>query len=315
MAGFEVRGYRCEDEEALLRAWASALPLDAIDHVTFCRKVLLDPNFDPEWLIVAEADGRVVGFSLCLVRRAPLEKVGLEPHRGWITAFGVVPDSRGQGVGSALLERSVELFAREGRTEVSIAPYTPNYFVPGVDEQAYADGLRFLTARGFEVVQRPLSMDANIVKLDESPYAGRAARLAEQGIEVRTLRPHEIPLLLGFLRDHMPGDWLRHGRALLDDASRGLARFEQFTIAVHAGEILGYCQCDGDHFGPFGVRDDAQGKGIGTVLLARCLSGMRRRGHHSAWVLWTSDDTASKVYSRFGFAETRRFSVLRRRLG
>jgi mycothiol synthase len=41
---------------------------------------------------------------------------------------------------------------------------------------------------------------------------------------------------------------------------------------------------------------------------------MQRRGIHSVWVLWTSDENADKIYGRFGFKETRRFAVMRRPL-
>jgi len=62
------------------------------------------------------------------------------------------------------------------------------------------------------------------------------------------------------------------------------------------------------------VRSDVQGQGIGKVLLAKCLLTIRRKGHHNAWVLWTSDEAAERVYARFGFRETRRFAILRRAL-
>lgn len=310
----KVRGYRSPDGEQLLALWNVALPYDPIDRRTFHRKVLLDANFDPEGLLVAEVEGQLVGFCLGLVRRVPLEKVGLEPERGWITAFGVHPVWRGQGVGTMLLERALRWFQEAGRSEVLISPYTPNYFVPGVDERHYADGLAFFRRHGFEVIARPLSMDANIVLFDATPYAEREERLREQGIEVRTLRPHEVPDLMAFLRAHMPGDWVRHARDLLLDITKGLGDYDQFLIAVADGEIVGYCQFEGEHFGPYGVRSDMQGQGIGTVLMAQCLQTMRRKGLHHAWVLWTSDETARKVYSRFGFQETRRFAILRKRL-
>lgn len=310
----KVRGYRSHDEGQLLALWNVALPYDPIDRRTFHRKVLLDANFDPDRLLVAEVEGQLVGFCLGLVRRVPMEKVGLEPERGWITAFGVHPTWRGQGVGTMLLERALRWFQEAGRSEVLISPYTPNYFVPGVDERHYADGLAFFRRHGFEVIARPLSMDANIVLFDATPYAEREERLREQGIEVRTLRPQEVPDLMAFLKAHMPGDWVRHARDLLLDITKGLGDYDQFLIAVADGEIVGYCQFEGEHFGPYGVRSDMQGRGIGTVLMARCLQTMRRKGLHHAWVLWTSDETARKVYSRFGFQETRRFAILRKRL-
>ncbi len=192
-----------------------------------------------------------------------------------------------------------------------IAPYTPNYFVPGVDVERYAEGLAFLQKRGFEVVSRPLSMDANIVCFDYAPWAEREARLQREGIAVRSMGPADIPGLLKLLEDHMPGDWLRHARELLLDISKGLGDHEQFTVALREGEVVGYCQFEGEHFGPFGVRTDMQGRGIGTVLLGQCLRTMQRKGLHNAWVLWTSDELAERVYGKFGFRETRRFAVLR----
>lgn len=310
-----IRGYRSDDEPQLLAVWNAALPLDTIDAPTFRRKVLLDANFDPERLLVAELDGRLAGFGLCLIRQVPLSGLDLEPERGWITAFGVHSDCRRQGIGAALLDRACAIFAEHGRKQVLIAPYTPNYFVPGVDVRAYAEGVRFLQNRGFRIVNEALSMDANIVGLQVEGLAGREARLAERGIQVRAILPHELPDFAAFLAAYMPPDWLRHGRELMVDITRGLASEQQITLAVEGGQIVGFCLYEGEHFGPFGVREDRQGGGIGTVLLARCLMSMRAAGHHNAWVLWTSDHTAEHVYSRFGFSETRRFAILRMDLG
>lgn len=307
-----VRGYRHDDEAELLAVWNAALPYDPIDVQTFRRRVLLDPNFDREWLVVAETEGGPAGFCLCLRRRVPVGSEGLEPKRGWITALGVAPEHRGRGVGTALLGRALELFRSADRQEVLIAPYVPNYFVPGVDEVHYAEGLAFLRRRGFEVVSRPLSMDANVVLFDYAPYQTREEALRREGIEVRALQGHEVPLLIAFLEAHTPPDWLREARELLTDSTRGLACLEQITVAVcGTREVVGYCQFRSEHLGPFGVREDLRGQGIGTVLLARCLQTMRQQGLHNAWVLWTSDDTAERVYAKFGFRETRRFSVLR----
>ena len=310
-----VRGYRPEDESALIELWNEALPRDPIDADTFRRKVLLDPNFDPCWLLVAENSSGPVGFCLCLIRRVPLEQSGLDPEHGWITAFGVHPAHRRTGCGSALLERAMALLRSADRRLVSIAPYVPNYFVPGVDVGCYAEGLEFLLGRGFEEIDRPISMDANIVGLDTAPFIARQCELARDGIVVRALKPHEIPALMALLGGCMPDDWVRHAREILVDVARGLARFDQFTVAVaEGGEVVGYCQFEAEHFGPLGVREGMRGRGIGTVLLALCLRAMQRRGLHTAWVLWTSDGNADRIYGKFGFRPTRRFAVLRRTL-
>ena len=78
--------------------------------------------------------------------------------------------------------------------------------------------------------------------------------------------------------------------------------------------IIGFCQHEHEHFGPFGVSDEYQGKGIGTVLLARTMYQMRLRGCHSAWVLWTGDRALKGVYGRLGFKLTRRFAIMKKEL-
>jgi mycothiol synthase len=310
-----VRGYRGTDETRLIELWNRALPYDCIDAATFRRKVILDPNFHPDWLLVAEREGRLDGFCLALIRRVPLEKTGLQAQAGWVSAFAVHPAARRRGVGAALLDRALELFGGAGRRTVSIAAYVPNYFVPGVDVEHYADGLDFLLHRGFTELDRPISMDAQLVVRDLAAVVERRHRLEqEHGVQVRALQPQEIPDLMALLQADMPGDWVRHARALLLDINAGHGQYDQFTVAVHDGQVVGYCQSEGEHFGPFGVREDLQGKGIGTVLLGTCLQAMRQRGVHTAFVLWTSDETAERVYARFGFTRTRRFAVVQRPL-
>jgi len=310
-----VRGYRGADEAGLRELWNRALPFDPIDRTTFQRKVLLDPNFHPDWLLVAEVDGRLAGFCLALIRRLPLEKTGMQPKSGWISAFGVDPEYRRKGVGKALLDRALAGLRSAGRKTVSIAPYIPNYFVPGVDVDRYPEGLAFFKNRGFEEVDRPIGMDSQLVTADFRPLVARGESLPrELGVEVRPMRSTEIPELMALLQAHMPGDWVRHARELLLDIARGIGDFDQFTLALKEDEAIGYCQFEGEHFGPFGVREGMQGKGIGTALLATCLQTMQRRGTHTAFVLWTSDQTGDRVYRRFGFRPTRRFAVLRRNL-
>ena len=91
---------------------------------------------DPEAPVVAEADGRVVGFMLGEVRSG---EFGLEEPTGWIEVMGVDPDYRGQSVGRQLAEHILEHFKRRGASTVRTL----------VDERE--EGIAgFFTALGFE---------------------------------------------------------------------------------------------------------------------------------------------------------------------
>ena len=53
---------------------------------------------------------------------------------------------------------------------------------------------------------------------------------------------------------------------------------------------------------------------MGAALLFHVLDGMRARGHHTAWFLWTDDKTADRLYRSAGFRESRRYAVMRKLL-
>lgn len=70
---------------------------------------------DPEALVVAELDGRVVGFMLGEVRSG---EFGLEEPTGWIEVLGVDPEIRGQAIGRQMAERMLDHFRRREATTV-----------------------------------------------------------------------------------------------------------------------------------------------------------------------------------------------------
>jgi GNAT superfamily N-acetyltransferase len=119
---------------------------------------------------------------------------------------------------------------------------------------------------------------------------------------------------LSFMSATMPGDWVEDARNLLKDMTVGAAPADSIFVATDEGKIVGYCKFVGEHFGPFGVADSHQGRGVGTLLLARTLHQMRKEGHHAAYVLWTGERAAKGVYARLGFTVSRRFALLRKAL-
>lgn len=315
MGELRVRGYRPGDEAGVVRVWNAALWADPVSAATWRAKVLLDPNFDPAGCFVAEAEGEVRGVLVSLVRRVPFFNQGLEPEASWITAFGVEPAWQRRGLGAALLEAAVGRLRGLGRETVAISPYVPNYFTPGVDVNAYPHGVEFLTKRGFEILSRPLSMRVELTGF-RPPEAIQtaAARLQADGIEIRPAAPADIAPVLDFAHQHFSWDWHREATGVLTDLFVGDPRVVGMLVATEDGEVIGYAQHRGERFGPFGVRPDQRGRGIGRVLLAATLTEMLKKNFHAAWFLWTGDD-AARLYAQCGFHEVRRFAVMTKTLG
>ena len=70
---------------------------------------------DPDASLVAERDGRIVGFMLGEVRSG---EFGLEEPTGWIEVLGVDPEVRGQAVGRRLAEAMLTHFRTKGAVVV-----------------------------------------------------------------------------------------------------------------------------------------------------------------------------------------------------
>lgn len=305
------------DLASVLRLLRQSLPQEPITEASFTRKVLLDPNFDADGALVAfDAFGEVGGVLLALTRRRPLEDGPADPDRGWITLFAVAEQVRRQGIGTMLFDRAEEWLRERGCTAAWISPYAPNYWTPGVDEGAYPEALVFLQERGYTTLSRPLSMDVSLTGAWDVPEWAKERRqgLALQGIEMTRFEPRHVPALTDFLRREFPGDWQRYVRETMLDIVAGRRPVEELALAFDGETLIGFAQSEGERFGPFGVAASLRGRGVGAALLFYALDGMRARGHHTAWFLWTDDKTADRLYHAAGFRETRRYAVVRKML-
>ena len=306
-----LRAYHGADEAALIDLWNRSMTHDPVDAAAFRTRVLLDANFQADGLIVAEEDGALVGFVLAIMRQVPLFLQGLEEERGWITAFGVHPAHRRRGIGQQLFAAALARFAAAGRRQGEISPYTPNYFIPGVDVDAYASAIAFLEKLGWQTVSTPISMRAELTGYQAQPAVVELeVRLADEGIVIRPVEAADLPALMPFIAATFGWDWYRFAQEYLLALFGPGADDICFLVAVQGERIVGYCQQRRERFGPFGVDPAWRGRGIGRVLLARCLAAMRAKGFHCAWFLWTGRD-AARLYEREGFRTVRRFAVMR----
>jgi ribosomal protein S18 acetylase RimI-like enzyme len=311
---FSIRPFQGCEETALLDLWNASMTHDPINPATFRTKVLLDLNFNPEGLLVAEYGGRLVGFVLSLVRLVPQFLDGLQPEKAWITAFGVHPDFCRQGIGRALFDQALARLAAMGKQEAAISPYTPNYFVPGVDMAAYPQTITFLQVSGWQILYRPISMQVENTGDPIPPeIRTRELALAEEGYAIRPVTSADLPELISFIARYFGWDWVRHAQDYLLELFGPGSDQICFLVATHQGRIVGYCQQRRERFGPFGVDPALRSKGVGRVLLFHCLADMLAKGFHSAWFLWT-DRNAARLYAVAGFKEVRQFAVFKKTL-
>jgi GNAT superfamily N-acetyltransferase len=88
------------------------------------RFVFSKPYFDPQGLIIAEEDGKVIGFGHAGFGADPAEKF-LVSDTGVICAVVVRPSHQRRGIGSELLARCEQYLAGLGAKDYQAGPYYP----------------------------------------------------------------------------------------------------------------------------------------------------------------------------------------------
>jgi GNAT superfamily N-acetyltransferase len=309
-----IRCYEPNDLRQVVELLNRCLTKDPLTSATFQRKVLLDPNFDPNGALLAVDGDRTVGFVLGLVRKYRLEDAPPDFDRSWITLIAVDAEYQRQGIGTKLVNHVEDWFRSGGCKTTFVSSYAPNYFIPGVDVDAYSGALAFFKSLGYTEVYRPLAMDANLVHLTTPDWVLEKEAQLRGTVTIEPFRPELILPLLEWMKAEFAGDWQRFAREAMTKITTGEFQPDNVWIAHENGRVVGYCQHDNfGRFGPFGVSASERGRGIGAILLFRCLHAMRAKGLHNAWFLWT-DDKVARLYAQAGFTESRRFALLKKEL-
>ena len=110
-----VEPYCENDFDGIDALWREAFPDDQPRH----RAQTVIPAkaaFQPDLLLVAHADGRVVGSVMA----------GYDGHRGWINRMAVLKSHRGQGVGARLMREAETRLAALGCRKINLQVRSAN---------------------------------------------------------------------------------------------------------------------------------------------------------------------------------------------
>jgi ribosomal protein S18 acetylase RimI-like enzyme len=103
-----IRPYAPADEGAVIALWQTCgLVRPQNDpHKDIARKL----RVDPEWLLVAEDGGRIIGTVMA----------GYEGHRGWINYLAVEPARQRGGLGRELMAAAERLLRAAGCPKINL---------------------------------------------------------------------------------------------------------------------------------------------------------------------------------------------------
>jgi len=267
-----VRG----DAQAVLELWNRAAPYDPMSAQLLAEKIWGDPDFSEDLTRAVDREGRLVALGMGVFRASAA--------MGYVKLLAVDPDWRRRRIGGELLAQMETLLAQRGAEEIRIAESAPNYLVPGVD-QRLPQAISFFQRHGYE----PFAEAHNLaVDLTAEAYDSRPAQqdLLARGIEVRRATSGDRPALATFLATHWPAWRAEVGCAYAND-----------PISLHLawldGRLIGFAAYHGNNvgtgwFGPMGTDPAYRGRGVGAVLLRRCLGDLKRQGLARATIPWAA---------------------------
>ncbi|MEU4239209.1 GNAT family N-acetyltransferase [Actinoplanes sp. NPDC026619] len=270
--------------------WISELTDDDLPAViALCRNALDLPEDAAEAseivLRLREA-GRRTGFLAV----SPGDRVigvvlGSVSHRdasiAHVDLIAVDPAERRRGVGRALMTRIEGALAGMGADDVVLAGNAPYYAWPGIDVR-YTPALCAAMALGFAQDQPAWNMTASLLSV--APTDAQEKKLADEGVTIRRALAGDVPKLSEFALANWGSGWAGE---IVDSIGRDRAGCH---LAVESdGTLLGFAAYGSSRpswFGPMGTTVAARGRGIGSILLRRCLADQRAAGLESAQIGW-----------------------------
>lgn len=168
------RHFRNSDPPAIVQVWNESLVnrgahrLRAATLLELC--VFSKPYFDPGGLILAEDDGKVVGFVHAGFAPSAAENC-LDLERGVICMIAVRPSHRRQKIGSRLLQQAEQYLREVGAKQVTVGGLRPNnpfYFgvYGGSDSPGFLvsdpDAAPFLESQGYKAAETCLLLQRNL---------------------------------------------------------------------------------------------------------------------------------------------------------
>ena len=340
-----VRKMCPEDLPEVIRIWNACVDAGEVLYYDlteeyFRRKFVDGPGCEPDHLLVAEEDDRVVGF---LHGVAPGSFPSSRPGCAYLTVILTAASHRGRGIGKALLNSFRESMERRGADTLYISSLNPvnlDWHIPGTPGHDHnnmpgADvscaGYPFLEHCGFEIRYREVAMYGNLSGWTPDPaVAGIRERLRSEGIETG---PYDPALNCGFDRmcDSVGSDYWR------DVLRTEIAAWKSGTpnadprmwadgnppqgprtllTAVCGGQIVGFT-------GPVDLQKSGRGwftgictdtaferRGIATVLFSLLLEAFVQEGAAFCTLFTGAENHARKVYERAGLHPVRQFNLM-----
>ena len=279
-----IRELEESDLPAVLDLCQRSLPHDQLSLELLRRRLLAEPNRTPAYQLCLWDGAQLAGVMFGGMRRLDDGHTLLHHARpvGVLQLFAVDPALRRRGLALELLAELERRMRAQGLSWLRCGNFAPSYFWPGLDVR-YTPALCLLLLHGFHRKGDALNMTVDLHARDWDTTA-EEARLAESGYRFRRAEPGDLPALAEWVGRQWGPIWQWElGSALANQPPTAF-------VARQGGQFCAFAAYGASSFPhvftPTGTAEQHRWRGLGRVLLFRCLADLRARGLAQAEIGW-----------------------------
>jgi len=262
---------------ATTRFLNKALDYDFFTENLLKDKTLDDPDYDADLCLLLQENEQPQAFAMGVVRRNIRGE-----DIAYIKLLAVAPPRRRQGLASHLYHQLEQAFREQGADKVRVYDAPFNYFMPGIDPR-YTEAIAFFERLGFKRFADTSNMNVDLMARDWGTKREEDA-LKKANIYIRRCHADDEKVLMAFV-DKWFDLWRPEvERMLLNKPCSVHLAFEEdemIAFSGHSGNNAGM-----PWFGPMGTHPEKRGRGVGGILLKRCLRDLKQEGYSRAIIPW-----------------------------
>lgn len=264
------------------------------------EKTFGDQDYDPELTLVGFSyDGNsLIAFIQGIVRKRESGKMG------YIKLLCVDSNERRKGYARMLCENVEQKMNNQGVKQIRIYESWPNYFMPGIDP-FYTEAICFFERFGYKKIGDTSSLIADL-SLQSFDTESEEKKLAKEKIIFRRAAINDKDTIIKWLQEKFSA-WIGEVSSAYQNSPITI------FICEHEGKLIAFSAHEGNNkgtgwFGPMGTDTELRGKGIGGILLKKCLKDMKEMGFIKATIPWVgpipfymhyADSKVERVFWRY----------------
>lgn len=272
----EIEKFQNTDFDDVLDLLNSSMEFDKFTSKLLYEKIYDDKDFNSSINLVAKENSKIIGFLGGVIRQRENEKVA------YVKLFAVDFKNRRKGIGSALYNEFEKEIIRNEVKKIRPFESYPNYYMPGIDP-FYTEAICFFERNKFKKVGDCSNLSAELQFQNFSTEV-EEKKLFTEGFEIKRVEESEYDEMI---------EWTeKNFKAWIGEVNSAFANSEiSIYIAKLNSKIIAFSAYETNNkgtgwFGPMGTTEAARGKGIGGILLKRCLEDMKRIGFQKAIIPW-----------------------------